>query len=269
MTSIAREEPDPSLDLQYPEHCVPNGYNSFYPYRPVATFLDRLVAAERCEAAKQRKQTHTEQQLELDTIHAESCALPVQEQVARTLSALPENDAFTTRHSNYGHSGPIVGDVQEYGMLHDGSAVQIPFRLPASPDAPATYTELEIQKFIGRHKGKSDVASTGNNIIKRIRRGERPYRDAEGFPSTDAGIRNASQNVQYQRKWHRKNPNDGAPAESALQWLARAEQRLPQHVSELQRMLGWKKAAAEMKRAEGDIASLRARLGQRVDDESG
>ena len=74
--------------------------------------------------------------------------------------------------------------------------------------------------------------------------------------------------MEYQRKWHRKNPGNGAPADSALRWLARAEERLPLHMNELQRMLGWKKAAAEMKRAEGDIASVRAQLGQRVHDES-
>ena len=45
--------------------------------------------------------------------------------------------------------------------------------------------------------------------------------------------------------------------------LDRAESRLPAHAEELQRMLGWRKAAAEMKRAEGDIASLRAQLGKR------
>ena len=50
---------------------------------------------------------------------------------------------------------------------------------------------------------------------------------------------------------------------SALRWLDRAESRLPAHAEELQRMLGWRKAAAEMKRAEGDIASLRAQLGKR------
>jgi hypothetical protein len=74
------------------------------------------------------------------------------------------------------------------------------------------------------------------------RAGER-YHEAEGFPTTDAGIRNAIQNAEYQRKWRRKNPSDRPAANSAVWWLARAEWWLPQHALELQRMLGWRKAA--------------------------
>ena len=192
----------------------------------------------------------------------------MEEELAVRLSELPDNRAFSTRHSNYSHSGPVVDTAQEYGMLLNGQAVEIPFRLPPTPDAPTTHTEKEVQKLMDRHKTKTDVAIAGKNAIKRARAGER-HREVEGFPATDAGIRNAIQNAEYQRKWHRKSLGEGAPAESALRWLTRAEQRLPLHTSELQRMLGWKKAAAEMKRAEGDIASLRAQLGQPVDDQSG
>jgi hypothetical protein len=272
MLSIAREEPDPKLDLQYPEHWGRAGYGSLYPYRPLAAFRDRLAVEERRRSEEANKRARELERAHRQLEHQASCvdtvARTVGEQVAERLSALPENRAFTTCHGNYGHSGAIVDAVQEYGMLHDGRTLQIPFRLPVSPEASAAHTELEVQKLMDRHQAKGDVAITGKNAIKRVRAGER-HCEVEGFPATDAGIRNAIQNVEYQRKWRRNNPGDGAPAESAMKWLARAERKLPLHASELQRMLGWRKAAAEMKRAEGDIGSLRAQLGQRSDDESG
>ncbi len=272
MLSIAREEPDPKLDLQYPEHWERVGYSSWYPYRPLAAFRDRLAVEEQRRSAeanrRARELERAQRELEHRASGVEAAARPVGEQVAERLSALPANHAFTTRHGNYGHSGAVVDVVQEYGMLHDGRTVQIPFRLPISPDAPDAHTELEVQKLMDRHQAKGDVAITGKNVIKRVRAGER-HCEVEGFPATDAGVRNAIANVEYQRKWRRNSPGNGAPAKSAIQWLARAERKLPLHASELQRMLGWRKAAAEMKRAEGDIASLRAQLGQRSDDESG
>ena len=299
MPSIAREAPDPKLDLRYPAHWGRAGHNSLYPYRPLAAFTDRLAEEERRRGAEADKRTRAlkqdGRQVERGVsgvVEEGSSGASVEEQLAERLAALPENNAFTTRHSNYGHSGPVRDAAQEYGMLHDGRAIQIPFRLPIPPDAPTAHTELEVQKLMDRHKAKGDAAIAGNNIIKRVRAGaaqllpslplphttptspwnaragER-YREAEGFPATDAGIRNAIQNAEYQRKWRRKNPGDGPAADSAVRWLARAERRLPQHALELQRMLGWRKAAAEMKRAEGDIASLRGQLGHHVDNKSG
>jgi len=273
MLDIAREAPDPKLNLQYPSKWSRDGgYNAFYPYRPLAAFTDRLADEEerrRVEANRQRRAAErAERQLEFDASAPPTSSKPLAEQVAERLSALPENDAFSTLRGNYSHSGPVVEEAQEYGMLHGGQSVPIPFRLPVSPEAPTTHTEVEVQKLIERHKARGDAAIAGKNAIKRVQAGER-HKEAEGFPATDAGIRNAIQNVQYQTKWRRKSPGDGPPAESAMRWLARAEQRLPLHAGELQKMLGWKKAAAEMKRAEGDIASLRAQLGQRSVNESG
>ena len=70
------------------------------------------------------------------------------------------------------------------------------------------------QVRMDRHQTNGDVAITGKNVIKRVRAGERHY-EGEGFPATDAGIRNAIQNVEDQRKWRRNSPGEGAPAESS------------------------------------------------------
>ena len=68
MVAIAREEPDPKLDLLYPEHWGSGGHNCFYPYRPLAAFTDRLTLEEQrrqVEANKQRRaREEVERQLE-------------------------------------------------------------------------------------------------------------------------------------------------------------------------------------------------------------
>ena len=126
-----------------------------------------------------------------------------------------------------------------------------------------THTEAEVRKLLARQRGKSrDAAAAAHHALKRVAKGER-HAEVAGFPGTDAGVRNAVASVQYQSTWRRRDPGAGLVAGSALRWLDRAESRLPAHAEELQRMLGWRKAAAEMKRAEGDIASLRAQLGKR------
>ena len=55
MPSIAREAPDPKLDLRYPAHWGRAGHNSLYPYRPLAAFTDRLAEEERRRAAEADK----------------------------------------------------------------------------------------------------------------------------------------------------------------------------------------------------------------------
>ena len=114
MPSIAREAPDPKLDLRYPAHWGRAGHNSLYPYRPLAAFTDRLAEEERRRAAEADKRAWA---LEQDGRQVErgvssvveegSSGASVEEQLAERLATLPENNAFTTRHSNYGHSGPV------------------------------------------------------------------------------------------------------------------------------------------------------------------
>ena len=57
MPSIAREAPDPKLDLRYPAHWGRAGHNSLYPYRPLAAFTDRLAEEERRRGAEADKRT--------------------------------------------------------------------------------------------------------------------------------------------------------------------------------------------------------------------
>jgi hypothetical protein len=178
MPSIAREAPDPKLDLRYPAHWGRAGHNSLYPYRPLAAFTDRLAEEERRRGAEADKRTRAlkqdGRQVERGVsgvVEEGSSGASVEEQLAERLAALPENNAFTTRHSNYGHSGPVRDAAQEYGMLQNGRAIQIPFRMPIPPDAPTAHTELEVQKLMDRHKAKGDAAIAGNNIIKRVRAG--------------------------------------------------------------------------------------------------
>ena len=264
-------------------------------YRPLAFFAERLAEAEeerRVEAARAEllRQKAEAAALQPDLPDADAAPPDVTEQVAAELAGLPSNRAFTSVEGNWGHQGDMPELAREYGTLAGGGTATIKRRLPApvsscwdrAEAAPeletshrearttcaacgveTTHTEAEVRKLLARQQGKSrDVAAAAHHALKRVAKGER-HAEVAGFPGTDAGVRNAVASVQYQSTWRRRDPGAGLVADSALRWLDRAESRLPAHAEELQRMLGWRKAAAEMKRAEGDIASLRAQLGKR------
>ena len=274
MLSIRTDQPDPRLDLQYPpswSRDADAGYNRLYPYRPLSVFRDRLVEEEekrRVDAVKAEEEREQRERALLQPEEEQMTAKPVEVQVGERLAKLEHNRAFSSTDRNYSHAGALTQQAYEYCRKNGGGSIARPFRLAVAEDQEVTHTEVKIQELVDRHPDANDCHITGKIEIKKTREGEL-HREAEGFPATDAGIRNATQNVAYQTRYSRRTSGEGAPADTAMKWLKRSEQRLPSHANELQRMLGWRKAAAEMKRAEGDIASLRAQLGHRAADESG
>lgn len=271
MLAIRSDPPDPSLDLQYPQSWSRDadaGYSRFYPYRPLSVFKDRLAEEEEKRRVEALKAAELAERALRPPEEEQMSAKPVAEQVAERLTVLEDNRAFSSTGRNYSHAGAPTQQAYEYCMMNGGGSIERPFRLSVAEEQEVTHTEVKIQELVERHPEKTDCHVTGKNQIRKTREGEL-HREAEGFPATDAGIRNAIQNLAYQTRWRRRSPGEGEPAETALKWLKRSEQRLPSHRKELQRMLGWRKAEAEMKRSEGDIASLRAQLGHRSLNESG